>query len=410
MSINAGTVYIDVKPDMSGFGSAVSSGVSKTTTGSTSSKLRSGLSKFGKTLAVPLAGALVVGVGAAINAASDMQETWAKTKQVFEENAQGIKDWSKDAATAMGMSQEAAMSSASHFGALMDAMGVGAEETSAWSIQLTQLSADLASFNNMDSAEVHDKIAAALAGEYDGMKALGVVINETRIKQEAMRMGLIKEGEELTAAQKATVAYQLIMKDTKKAQGDFARTADSVANKQRTANAQFADAAAKLGKHLLPMVAKVMEWMSKFIIWVVKDFVPAFRNGLAVISDWARRLKDTIVGVFDGIKGAIAAAYNWIVTNVLNPMITGINTIIKGINLVKPGGDITPLDYINAWTPSDSRGGGGSGYGGGSTADEVRGGGGPSATTRGRIIVEDRTAGGITAREDHEKRMARSRR
>jgi hypothetical protein len=62
---------------------------------------------------------------------------------------------------------------------------------------------------------------------------------------------------QLTAQQKAMASYSLILKDTKDAQGDFARTSDSLANRQRVLRAQYANLSASLGKALIPALEKL---------------------------------------------------------------------------------------------------------------------------------------------------------
>ena len=58
------------------------------------------------------------------------------------------------------------------------------------SIILVQLAADLGSFNNLPTADVLEKLRAGLTGESEPLKSLGININETMIKQEALNLGL----------------------------------------------------------------------------------------------------------------------------------------------------------------------------------------------------------------------------
>ena len=49
------------------------------------------------------------------------------------------------------------------------------------------------------------------------------------------------------------------MKDTKDAQGDFAKTSDSLANQQRILKAQYENATAAIGQRLLPVLSTARE-------------------------------------------------------------------------------------------------------------------------------------------------------
>lgn len=59
-------------------------------------------------------------------------------------------------------------------------------------------------------------------------------------------------------------------------------------------------------------------------------------------------IKDVAVGVFDAIKSTAAAAFRFIANNVLNPIISGINQVIRGLNIINPGRDIPRIPTIEA--------------------------------------------------------------
>jgi hypothetical protein len=199
---------------------------------------------------------IVAGMGLAVKAASDLQESTSKVGVVFEENAKQIIKWSKDSAQAMGLSQQQALEATGTFGNLFRAMQVGTPESAKMSRSLVQLAADLASFNNADPSEVLEALRSGLVGEAEPLRRFGVSLSAARIEAKALEMGLASTKDELTAGAKAQAAYAIIMEDTKLAQGDFARTSEGLANQMRIAKAEFTNAAAELGVVLLPVVAK----------------------------------------------------------------------------------------------------------------------------------------------------------
>jgi len=111
---------------------------------------------------------------------------------------------------------------------MLEAMGVAPAVANDLSLELVKLSGDVASFNNMRPEEVFLKMRAAISGEFEPMKALGIVINEARINQEALNLGISDGTTKLSASQKALVVYNLLMADTVKMQGDAAATADTL--------------------------------------------------------------------------------------------------------------------------------------------------------------------------------------
>lgn len=208
---------------------------------------------------------IAAGFGFAFKSASDLNESMSKVGVVFGKSAGQIKSWSSTSATALGMSQQQALEAAGTYGNLFRAMDIGMGPTTRMSKGLVNLSADLASFNNMDPTQVLDALRSGLAGETEPLKRLGVNLSAVRIEQQAVNMGLAKNGQELTAAAKAQATYALIMQDTKLAQGDFARTSDGAANKLRIMKAQALDAAAGIGNVLLPIGTKLLGWVQGLI-------------------------------------------------------------------------------------------------------------------------------------------------
>lgn len=217
-----------------------------------------------------------------ISAASDLSETQNKVKVVFGESADEIMAFGESAATAMGMSKTAALSAAGTFGNLFVSMGMTSDKSSEMSRGLVKLAADLSSFNNIDSAIVLEKLRAGLTGETEPLKTLGVNLSAAAVSARALAMGLVEEGEALTAAQKAMATYSLILEQTKTAQGDFANTADGAANASRILEAATLDLEAAAGKTLLPT------WTNLVII--LKDGVTT----LGILATWNENVTKTL--------------------------------------------------------------------------------------------------------------------
>lgn len=190
-----------------------------------------------------------------VNSASNMNETVNKTSVVFGNAADSVKAWSKDSATAMGMSEQQAQEAAGTFGNLFVSMKIGQQPAAAMSKSLVQLAGDLASFNNADPTDTLEALRSGLVGEVEPLRKYGVNLSEVTLKQKAMEMGLVSTTTGvLPPAIRTQAAYALILEQTKTAQGDFARTADGLANSQRTATAEWENAKAALGQELLPVV------------------------------------------------------------------------------------------------------------------------------------------------------------
>ena len=212
------------------------------------------IKQVGATLGVAFAGTQVLQFGKdVILASSNMAESLSKVQVVFGENSSAVQKWASTSATAMGLSSQAALEAAGTYGNLFQAFGLGQPQAQKMSTSLVQLASDMASFNNTSIDEAITALRSGLSGETEPLKRFGVALNEVRLKEQAMSLGLIKSTKEaLTPAAKAQAAYALIMHDTALAQGDYARTSDGTANTMRTLAAQFQNAKVALGDALMP--------------------------------------------------------------------------------------------------------------------------------------------------------------
>jgi hypothetical protein len=127
-----------------------------------------------------------------VEAAMSLEKELAKTRAVFGSNTKAVDAWSKTTASAFGISRAEALKSANQFGQLFKVMGVGRRASVGMSKSLTELSAKLALFAGKSQEEAAAALAGGLTGRTRALKAYGIVIDQTTIKAEAMRLGLIK--------------------------------------------------------------------------------------------------------------------------------------------------------------------------------------------------------------------------
>jgi len=196
-------------------------------------------------------------IGTSIEAASSLNESMSKNEAVFTRNAAKIEEWASKSSTAFGQSKRSALEAAGTYGNLFQAFGIGEDKAAKMSMRLVELASDLASFNNTSVDDALLALRSGLSGETEPLKRFGVAINDARLKEEALRLGLIKTTKGvLPQSIKTQAAYALILRDTSKAQGDFERTSDGMANQMKITAAQAEDTAAKFGEVLLPIVVE----------------------------------------------------------------------------------------------------------------------------------------------------------
>jgi phage-related protein len=280
------TISISVLADVKN----ISSGIDNI--GGKLSKFESSIGKVGSALknmalaggALALGGGITAFFGSAITGASDLQETLNKSNTIFGDQAATINKWAQTASTSVGLSKAAALDAAAGFGNMFSQLGFAGAEAANMSTKVVQMSADLGSFNNLPTADVADKISAAFRGEYDSLQALIPNINAARVEQEAMAMTGKTSASALTAQEKAAATLAIVQRDGAAAMGDFAKTSDGLANKQKIAAAQFEDMKAKIGDQLLP----VMNSLFSFIL----------STGLPALQDVGNFIMGTVVPGF----------------------------------------------------------------------------------------------------------------
>lgn len=217
---------------------------------------------------VPAAAALgAMGVAAkkAVDSASSLNEQMSASKMVFGTHAKGVQAWAKTGAQAFGLSSTEALKAANAYGNMFTTVGLGERDVTKMSKSMVQLAGDMASFHDQDPTEMLEKLQSGLSGEAEPLRKFGVLISEASVKAEAYRTGIAKHGATLTEAQKVQARYSLILAQTGKAQGDFARTGDSVANQQRTLAAETENTSAAFGQALLPAMQAVQKIASALI-------------------------------------------------------------------------------------------------------------------------------------------------
>lgn len=244
-----------------------------------------------------------------VSAASDLEESTNKVRVVFGESSDAILDWSRNSARAFGQSRQQALEAAGTFGNLFTAMGLTQTASAGMSKSLIELTADLASFNNVGTEEVLIALRAGLVGEVEPMRRLGVQINVAAVEAQALKMGLERVNGELTEAQKVQARYALILEQTTNAQGDFERTSGGLANQQRILAAELDNLQAQLGTALLPVATAVVSTLANMTSGMLAalDAAGGLAAGVggafATIGSAAENAARSVGGLFGALRG-----------------------------------------------------------------------------------------------------------
>lgn len=269
------------------------------------------LGDFAKKAALALAavaaaaGAMAIKIGKdAVMAASDLAETTSKVNVIFGEAAKTIEKFGTSAAASLGQTRTQAMNAAATFGVFGKSAGLAGEDLAGFSTEFVTLASDLASFNNTSVDQAITALGAALRGESEPIRAYGVLLNDATLKAKAAEMGIYNGTGALSAQQKVLAAHQVILAQTRDAQGDFARTSDGLANQQRILTARLEEAKIVLGTALLPIVLQIIKIFNENFLPIIEKVAGSFgdEDGLiAQVKTFYGDVKTQLMPILDAL-------------------------------------------------------------------------------------------------------------
>lgn len=148
--------------------------------------------------------------------------------------------------------------------------GIANEASETMSKNLTQLAYDLSSLWNTDVETAFQRLQSGMSGQIKGLKSWGINVSVAQLKQTALAYGIELSTSKMTEAQKATLRYITIMKQTSNVQGDLARTIVTPANALRILNTQWIQAKRAMGQVISVIAVKVIPWFQA-LVEVVKE-------------------------------------------------------------------------------------------------------------------------------------------
>ncbi|MCK5307181.1 MAG: hypothetical protein KAJ73_01085 [Zetaproteobacteria bacterium] len=228
----------------------------------------SGLSGGLGALAGPagIAAAAIAAVGTAtfvagaklISMGSDAEEMIGKFDVVFGDSAPMATEKLDEFGNAVGRSKFELMEMAATVQDTFVPLGFARDEAADMSIELSKLAVDMGSFNNVADADVMLALQSAIVGNHETMRKYGVVITQSTLDQELLRMGVEDGIKAATEQEKVQARLNLIYAGTSDAQGDAERTAGSWANQMRALKSTISETATSIGLELLPFVTPLL--------------------------------------------------------------------------------------------------------------------------------------------------------
>lgn len=289
------SAWVEVLPDLSNFqktankemtgilgtagdngGRRAGSGISSGIVGGITGALALGALSVAGDIGRAIGDAIGTGINFAldgIDLASDLAESSNAIKVTFGESADGIAALGEDAATRLGLTQNAFNGIATQFSASATTIVGEGGNVVGLIDELTTRGSDFASVYNLDVAEALGLFQSGLAGETEPLRKFGIDLSAASVNAFAAANGIGALGTELTEAEKVQARYGLLMQQTNATAGDFANTSGGLAGQQKILAASFEEAQTNLGTALLPAMTSLTTLANDELIPALTDLI-----------------------------------------------------------------------------------------------------------------------------------------
>lgn len=316
-------------------------------------------------------------IGGAVDLASQLTEVQNVVDTTFGDMASKVDDFTKTSIQDFGMSELTVKQISSRFQALGTSVGITSQQVANgtavankalmsqnntlykttdsmadMSLNLTKLAGDMASFYDVDQADVAKSLQSIFTGTIAPLRRYGLDLTQATLSEWAMKNGLDANIKSMTQAEKVLLRYNYVMANTQAAQGDFAKTANTWANSIRVLKQEFQAWGSIIGSVVINALKPFVQALNKVMLKVI-SFTRTVADALGAIFGWTIEISG---------RGATADGMEDIADGVGDIGDSADSSNKKAQKLKKT---LLSIDEIHALDDnSDSGSGGGSGSGG----------------------------------------------
>lgn len=315
-------------------------------------------------------------IGSAVDLASQLTEVQNVVDTTFGDMASKVDDFTKTSIQDFGMSELTVKQISSRFQALGTSIGISSEQVANgtavankalmsqnntlykttdsmadMSLNLTRLAGDMASFYDVDQADVAKSLQSIFSGTIAPLRRYGLDLTQATLSEWAMKNGLDANIKSMTQAEKVLLRYNYVMANTQAAQGDFAKTANTWANSVRVLKQEFQAWGSIIGSVVINALKPFVQALNKVMLKVI-SFTRTVADALGAIFGWTIEISG---------RGATADGMEDIAGGVGD---IGDNADSSNKKAQKLKKTLLSIDEIHALDDNSDSGSGGSGSGG----------------------------------------------
>lgn len=249
-------------------------------------------------------------IGGAVDLASQLTEVQNVVDTTFGDMASKVDDFTKTSIQDFGMSELTVKQISSRFQALGTSVGITSQQVANgtavtnkalmsqnntlykttdsmadMSLNLTRLAGDMASFYDVDQADVAKSLQSIFSGTIAPLRRYGLDLTQATLSEWAMKNGLDANIKSMTQAEKVLLRYNYVMANTQAAQQDFSRTANTWANSIRVLKQEFQAWGSIIGSVIINALKPFVQALSKVMLKVI-SFTRTVADALGAIFGW----------------------------------------------------------------------------------------------------------------------------
>lgn len=318
--------------------------------------------KMKKFNAVAVKASLAVGAAAVVAArdafilSNQLRDLDAKSKAVFEDQLGTIRNWAEANKAAFGTSRDQVVGLAANMADLLKPMGFTAEQATAMTTEMLDLSGALAQWSGgqATAAEVSDILTKAMLGEREQLKTLGISISEAEVKARLAAKGQEDLTGQALAQAKAIATQELILEKSTDAQTAWANGGKEAAEAQNASKVTIQELREALARGLTPAFEAGTKIAQKFAKWAEKNQT-TLKVLLGVVVGLAAAILviNVVLKVWRAaVVVATAAQWAWNIAMKANPIgliILAIAALIAITILVVKNWDTVKRVFFQVW-------------------------------------------------------------
>lgn len=302
-----------------------------------------------------------------IQLGADITEIDHIVESVFGDMSSAVDNFAKRSIADFGIASASAKKYSGFLSSMFQATGLDYKTAGEMGINLTALAGDLSAFYNIGTEEAFEKIRAGMSGMVRPLRAIGIDLTAATLSEYALAQGIQKSYSEMTQAEKVMLRYNYLMDNTRTQQGDFQRTAESMANASRTLAANMSALKTNIGEGFVAAIRPMIVGLNVLMQALIKAakafaiFMQTITGGKykGMASGIAMDMGDADMYMDDLADSADAAS-------------SGLGGAAGSAKKLKKELSVLPFDELNQLnkdSSSSGSGGGGGGAGGGGGSD-----------------------------------------